>query len=331
MNYNGSERVRNYAKGKRAVPGIGLVDIEPPPPIEELWKDRLITEEPPVDIPLLFLDDTPVLIQGNHTLIVGKKKSRKTLFLVHLLSQYSGQVLFFDTEQGKSHVWQIRKKIATLSGQHTPIFFLRGMAPADRRQFIVQTVSKWPDKPQVVIIDGIRDLMMNINDIEETTEVVVWLEALIKNHDVAILNVLHLNKTDNNARGHIGTELANKAFMTIEVEKDHQTGVSLVKCSDSRDEPFETFAFTHGAEGLPELVGMPSKGRVLTEAQQKDLLKHAFAGELLSYADIVEQVKAHFEVGTNKAKTLLAEYNRKGWVVKSGGLRDRNTRYKLMV
>jgi hypothetical protein len=205
------------------------------------------------------------------------------------------------------------------------------MSPKDRRDFIYQTVKLWHTRPQVVVIDGIRDLMSNINDPDESTELIVWLESLIKDANCGVLNVLHLNKTDNNARGHIGTELGNKSFMLIEIEKDNQTGVSLVKCADSRDEPFESFAFTHGADGLPELVGMPSNGRVLTDGAQRDLLTHAFEGELLSYSDLIDQLKAHFEVGTNKAKTLLAGFSRKGWIVKSGGLRSRGTRYKLML
>jgi hypothetical protein len=332
---------KDFSEAGRKLSSLGYGEkgkIEPerkkeftPDEIQTLWKDRLITEQPEDDVPLLHVEDVPVLIQGNHTVIVGKKKSRKTLFLVWLLSQYKGSVLFFDTEQGRKHVWLIRQKVRQLSGRDLPVFFLRGMSPKDRRDFIYQTVKLWHTRPQVVVIDGIRDLMSNINDPDESTELIVWLESLIKDANCGVLNVLHLNKTDNNARGHIGTELGNKSFMLIEIEKDNQTGVSLVKCADSRDEPFESFAFTHGADGLPELVGMPSNGRVLTDGAQRDLLTHAFEGELLSYSDLIDQLKAHFEVGTNKAKTLLAGFSRKGWIVKSGGLRSRGTRYKLML
>jgi hypothetical protein len=302
-----------------------------PDEIQTLWKDRLITTEPPDDIPILNIEKIPVLIQGNHTVIVGKKKSRKTLFLVWLLSQFKGNVLFFDTEQGRKHVWLIRQKIKQLNGTDLPVFFLRGMSPKDRRDFIYQTVKLWEARPQVVVIDGIRDLMSNINDPDESTELIVWLETLIKEFNCGVLNVLHLNKTDNNARGHIGTELGNKSFMVVEVEKDSQTGVSVVKCADSRDEPFENFAFTHGAEGLPELVGMPSKGRVLTEAQQRDLIKHSFDEQVLSYAELVEAVKLNFDIGLNKAKGLVEGYVRKGWIVKSGKARSKDARYKLMI
>lgn len=302
-----------------------------PEQLKNLWHDRLITEEPEDDKPLLYIEKIPVLIEGNHTVVVGKKKSRKTLFLVWLLSKNIKQVLYFDTEQGRKHVWQVRHKVKQLNDTELPIFFLRGMSPKDRRDFIYQTVKEWPTRPQIVVIDGIRDLMSNINDPDESTNLIVWLESLIKDFNTGVVNVLHLNKTDNNARGHIGTELGNKSFMTIEMEKDDKTMVSIVKCADSRDEPFEDFAITHGADGLPELVSMPTKGKVWTEGQQKELLKFVFTDGLLTYGEFVNQVKETFEVGETKAKGLVATFTRLTWVMKNGKARDPKTTYKLMI
>lgn len=302
-----------------------------PDELQALWADREIKEEPPGENELSFIDGIPVLSEGNHTLIVGKKKSRKTLFLVWLISKTTAPVMYFDTEQGRSHVYRLRNKVKHLSGYDMPTFYLRGMSPADRREFISETLKHWPDRPQIVVIDGIRDLMSNINDPVESTDLIVWLEALIKDFGIGVFNVLHLNKNDNNARGHIGTELGNKCFMVIEIEKDQQSGVSLAKCSDSRDEPFETFAFTHSETGLPEIVSMPTNGKTLTEAQTEELLTHVFEGEILGYAELIDQMKAHFTVGINKAKSILAECQRKGLIVKNGASRTKDAKYKLMI
>lgn len=302
-----------------------------PDDLQALWDDRLLIDEPEDDTPLLFINKIPILIEGNHTLILGKKKSRKTLFLVWQIAQSNESVLYFDTEQGRKHAWNIRNKVKQISGHELPVFFLRGMSPKDRRDFIYQTLLHWKKKPKYIVIDGIRDLMNNINDPVESTDLIVWLEAIIKEFDVSILNVLHTNKNDNNARGHIGTELGNKCYMVIEIEKDHQTGVSLCKCADSRDEPFETFAFQHDPVGLPEIVSVPVKGKVLSEDQERELLNHVFDGEVLSYKDMIEEMQAHFAVGRNKAVALSALYQRKKWIVKSGSARSKDTRYKLMI
>jgi 5S rRNA maturation endonuclease (ribonuclease M5) len=299
--------------------------------VSEIWKDILISEEPEDDKPLLFVDTIPVLTEGNHTLIVGKKKSRKTLFLVWLLSLYKGNdCLFFDTEQGRKHVWKIRERVKQLSGIELPVFFLRGKSPKDRRDIILQTVANWPTRPRVIIIDGIRDLMSNINDPDESTELIVWLEALIKDFNVGVINVLHLNKTDNNARGHIGTELLNKCFMSIELEKDAQTGISQVKCTDSRDLPFEPFAIQHDTNGLPEILDMPTKGNALTEDESRTRLQHVFDGEQLKRKEAVDGIRQHFEIGRDKANNLLGKFIREGLIIKSGKDRSPNTVYKLI-
>jgi hypothetical protein len=160
-----------------------------PDELQSLWDDRLLIDEPEDDTPLLFIDEIPILIEGNHTLILGKKKSRKTLFLVWQIAQSNEPVLYFDTEQGRKHAWNIRNKVKQINGHDLPVFFLRGMSPSDRRDFIYQTLLHWKERPKYIVIDGIRDLMANINDPVESTELIVWLEAIIKEFDVSILNV----------------------------------------------------------------------------------------------------------------------------------------------
>lgn len=303
--------------------------------IKKLWEEILINTEPPAETSLIEIGGVSVATTENHSLVVGKKKSRKTLFLVWLLTQYSGDIstdiLFFDTEQGKRHVYQIRKKLFHLTGKWLPVFYLRGKSPQERQQIIFETVKQWPTKPKLIVIDGIRDLLSNINDPDQSTDLIVWLETITVTFNLHVVNVLHLNKTDSNARGHIGTELQNKAEMTIEIEKDEQAGCSIVKCESSRDEPFQEFAFTHGFDGLPELVGKPIKGEALTNEDQRSRLKFVFEEGLLQYGVVVENIKAHFGVGENKAKTLLAGFNRQGWVVKAPVEGSKYPVYKLMI
>ncbi|MCI0528187.1 MAG: hypothetical protein L0Y56_12180, partial [Nitrospira sp.] len=225
--------------------------------IKALWQSTMITQAPPPETVLLAIDGTPIATLGNHTLLVGKKKSRKTLFIVLMVSYFlkafpeaAAKILLFDTEQGKSHVWEVRERIRRMTGLSVPIFYLRGISPLDRREFIAGTIEYWSTPPMLIFIDGIRDLMSNINDPDESTELIVWLERLTLKHNLHICNVLHLNKTDNNARGHIGSELLNKAQTTIEMELDEKNACTIVRCESSRGRPFDTFAFTHSQEGL---------------------------------------------------------------------------------
>lgn len=306
--------------------------------IKMLWTTTLVTCAPVEQPPLIYIDGVSVSTPGNHSLLVGKKKSRKTLLIVHLISSFikssknnHNSVLLFDTEQGRSHVFKIREKIHQITGVLVPIFYLRGMSPQERRDFIRDTVQYWPNRPKIAVIDGIRDLMSNINDPDETTEVLVWLEKLTLQYNLHVMNVLHLNKTDNNARGHIGSELLNKAEVTIEVELDEKTGASVVKCESSRDMPFNTFAFWHDRNGLPEIVGVPMQGNIMPAEEKNSRWDAVFQDGALKYKELMIAIKAQFACGQNRAGSILAEAIRRGQVAKFGKSNAPDTVYKLMM
>ena len=301
------------------------------------WKSLQILTEPEEAIPLLSIGGAPIATAGNYSHVIGKKKSRKSLFLTWLISQYPGnqgeEILLFDTEQGQRHVWKALDRIKRMTGHTVGTFYLRGKSPLERRQIIERVVLEYQTRPKIVIIDGIRDLLSNINDPDQVSELLTWLEKLTLENSLHVINVLHMNKTDNNARGHLGSELLNKSEVTIELELDEKADCTIVKCESSRDIPFESFAFRHDVNGLPEIVSLPTAGRVLPEEEKRNRLRFAFQdlGDHLSYGDLVEQVKQHFAVGMNKAKNLIAEFSRNGWIVKSGIERSKDVVYKCMV
>ena len=53
---------------------------------------------------------------------------------------------------------------------------------------------------------------------------------MVVEYDLHIHCVLHLNKGDNNVRGHIGTEMSNKAETVLVINKDNETPAS-VRCT----------------------------------------------------------------------------------------------------
>ena len=84
----------------------------------------------------------------------------------------------------------------------------------------------------LLIIDGIRDLMYDINSPSESTDLINLLMRWSSGYNLHIHTVLHLNKGDDNTRGHIGTELNNKAETVLQITKSQQDGnISEVKAS----------------------------------------------------------------------------------------------------
>lgn len=305
--------------------------------IKALWKEVLLEEEPDPETPILYIGDTVIGTAGNHSLVTGKKKSRKTLFLVQMIAWYlklpgvnPKSLIFFDTEQGKSHVWKILTKVQKMTGKKIAVVYLRGRSPQERRDIIEWTLLHWGTPVRLCFIDGIRDCLSNINDIDEVTETIVWLEKLTLKHQVHVCNVLHLNKGDNNARGHLGTELANKAQTSVMLELDEKNNCTKVICESSRDKGFEPFAFTHSAEELPEVVGMPTPEGVIIPEDEHHNLRLIFEDGPLKYGDFIEQIRNYFKCSERSAKQKVTNWRKKGWVVKSGAENSKDTNWSLI-
>jgi hypothetical protein len=312
-----------------------------PEKIKSLWEKYRIMEKPVRPETLVKIGDADVMTVSNISMIIGKKKSRKSLLLAYLIMIFmrpreimADDLLIFDTEQEEYDVWQAKDRIYRMTNQHVPIFCLRGLNLKERREFIEMTVKNWHRPVKIIFIDGIRDLISNINDPDESTEIVGWMMKMNVDHKVHISTVLHMNKGDENARGHIGSELLNKAEITIKVELDERQDKfnppSVVSVESSRRKPFEPFVFTHSPTGLPELLGAPLGKEVVNQDEEFNRLEAAFEGQVLKGKECRTQLMAHFGVGDNKARQLLAKFTSRGWVLKSGNTNSPNTTYKLI-
>lgn len=292
---------------------------------------------------------------GNFSLVIGKAKSRKsfliTLFIAALATKeiildclhgttYSDQdqVLYFDTEQSKYHVQKAFKRICRLIGIDVPTnihaYFLRGLKPLDRRNEIEKVINSRNDVA-FVVIDGIRDLVTSINDEEQATEIASWLLRITQEKNIHIVTVLHQNKNDSNARGHLGTELVNKAETTLSVTKsDQDKEISIVEAEYCRDKEPEPFAFEINDFGIPQIAEnwsvRTSKKNERFDVNELDdfnnfkVLKEALSnGKELSYAELVRQVKLAFKsvfkkpIGDNKAKDLITYYKNQNWLIQT--------------
>ena len=112
-------------------------------------------------------------------------------------------------------------RIATVS-----IFLaLRKFNPKERLAIIDDAISQI-EGLGFVVIDGIRDLVYDINSPSEATCVISKLMQWTDEYQIHLHTILHQNKSDENARGHIGTEINNKAETVIQIEKTRTTTTS---------------------------------------------------------------------------------------------------------
>lgn len=303
---------------------------------------------------ILFVGDCTIATFGNFSASTGKAKSKKTFNISAMvaaavtnttvlnyracLPEGKRKILYFDTEQSKYHCHNDLERIYKLSGLSVKkddprlLFWgLREYTPKLRIALIDYALRKHQEVG-LVIIDGLRDLMYDINNGKEATDVMTVLMAWTSVYDLHIHTVLHLNKNDNNPRGHIGTELENKAETVLIISKNLQNNsISEVRPMHMRDKEFSTFAFHIDDNKLPVLdngisvtvVKRREKSLVsLDNEVHQEILSKAFKNNSPTrYSDLVEMVSrayedAGYKRGTNGIKDLLKLLSGKGIIMK---------------
>ena len=225
---------------------------------------------PPVAI---YIGDSPACFRAP----IGKPKGKKTFNVSAMTAaamtsstilNYRGNmppnqngILYFDTEQSTYHAFRVFKRIARLTRksnheikERIKYFALRKYSVEDRIGMIDHMIRNTPTIG-LVIIDGIRDLMRDINNPREATLIVNYLMKWTEEFNLHIHTVIHQNKGDKNARGHIGTEINNKSETVLRVGKDkNDEAISTVEAVYIRVVSFPSFAFRINSEALPELI-----------------------------------------------------------------------------
>lgn len=292
---------------------------------------------------------------GNFSVIIGKAKAKKSFFINIavatalskdlILNRFKSDlqpnkndVLYFDTEQSKFHVQTAVKRICLQTNQLEPAnlhtYFLRSLTPSERLQFIENEIYS-NDKLGFVVIDGIKDLVTSINDEEQATNIASKLLKWTEERNIHIVTVLHQNKSDTNARGHIGTELINKAETVLEVAKaENNASISIVTPQQCRNIEPEVFAFEINEYGVP-IIAENFEIRTETKKNSFDvtnienfkkyqLLTEVFStNESFNYSSLVTQIilayKNQFKtnLGINRAKILLTDCINNGWLFQS--------------
>ena len=271
---------------------------------------------------------------GNFSASIGKAKSKKTFNVSAIVAAAlkNGTVLRYVAELPED-----KRKVLYVDTEQSPYHCLKVMT---RIRIVEQAIYNTPDIG-LVIIDGIRDMVYDINSPGESTRIISKLMQWTDDRQIHIHTILHQNKGDENARGHIGTELNNKAETVLQVEKDKGNGdISHVSAIHIRAMDFEPFAFRINDKALPELIegykpetkkpGRPEEEkfdpyRHITEQQHRIALEAAFGlKEEYGYKELEDAlIKTYMSVGVKlnhkKAVSLITMLRNKRMIVQENG------------
>ncbi|MDA9970730.1 AAA family ATPase [Flavobacteriaceae bacterium] len=218
----------------------------------------------------------PIGTYGNFSFVQAPPKSKKTFFVSLLASVYlsggnnfGGKIkghregrclMHFDTEQGHWHAQRVFKRVQDMSNTkevgcyHT--YALRTIGYKERLQFIEHCLEQNKGKNGLVIIDGIADLVSDVNNLEESNLCVQKIMQLSAKYDCHIVTVIHSNFGSDKPTGHLGSFLEKKTENQIQLEINTVNKEWItVSCKRSRGYAFETFSFSINEFGLPFVVG----------------------------------------------------------------------------
>ena len=243
---------------------------------------------------------------GGIQAISGQKKNGKTFVLAQLMAAALGcgneriadylpgltirestvehlghapRVLYCDTEMERLNSAKVLRRVHWLCGwdmkapsDRFAVLWLREVPKPEqdtcnheRWRLIKSAIEVF--SPDIVFVDGLRDLVNDFNSNEESSQIINEMMSLASQREMCIWNVLHMNPRPSNddeskMRGHLGTELGNKVsdtFISIK-KKDATTGdvTFTVKQNDARGKDVDDWKFRvtddAGGLGIPRII-----------------------------------------------------------------------------
>ena len=241
---------------------------------------------------LFRLFNKPCFPRGELVALTGKAKSGKTFVSSILMTlSYRSQVLsveriepkrlhvlWYDTEQSEESTQDIlRNRIIPMTGiaedqfpmESFDIFNVRAEGYDQRLPLLEAAVHHY--HPDLVVLDGIRDLVADINDGVIAQDCIERLMHLASEERSCIVCILHQNKSaeDRNLRGWIGTELKNKAFEVYECSKSSERIFSWAQTDTRKYDILDTLKFAVNDEGIPYLCSEEQLKEAMFQAQKK--------------------------------------------------------------
>ena len=329
-----------FAKATTAPPRFTILEENKAfDPAEALQNHRIDTTAELAENPVLLkIGNSIIATLANFMLLIGKAKSRKTFLLTALIAaaasgrclidfitgfvMTSNICLHFDPEQSQYHAQRTAKRICKQIGIEQPVnyqaFGLRDLDPRQRLEAIDYAIRNTPGLA-LVVIDGIADLLSRgINDEEEAIKLTTYLLQWTQQYNIHIIVIIHVNKADGNARGHIGTSLMNKAETVLSVTKDPKNrDISIVHAEYCRDKDFEDFAFTINDEGLPILAEATegSQSRK-TAAMNENFIQLLPGMRSMNYTDLCQEYMEISGLGLPSAKKHISIATKSGIIRK---------------
>lgn len=300
---------------------------------------------------IISAGDVPLGTQGNILCITGGEGTGKSNYVAALVAgsirpenisidtlginvdenSQNKAVLLYDTEQSEV---QLFKNVSNLlkrakqpeKPEELKAFCLTGMSRKERLQAIVQSMDKFHYQYggiQLVVIDGIADLVHSANDEAESLRVVDELYRLAGIYQTCIVCVLHYVPNGLKLRGHLGSELQRKSAAILSIELDNEPTVSVVKALKVREgSPLDVplMLFSWDKEAGMHLYRGEKPREEKEKRKEKELVsvaREVFDQQTyITYIELCEQIQQIMDVKERTSKSYIRFMREKEIIIK---------------
>lgn len=249
----------------------------------ELDEDRVTSEtEVSEEVFLYQLYGTPCFPRGDLSTVTGPPKSGKTFLTSMLMAcgvkrqvleferiqEKPLKVLWFDTEQSIATTKRILtnrvgQMITEDDGEPFPdsqyyVFNTRKRTPMERLERLTLAIETY--QPDICIVDGIADLLEDINNGPDSIALMQQLLTLASNNDCNITAIIHLNRSGEklNLRGWIGSVMLQKSYEVFNCESVFGTHTFSIGQTFSRQFFLDQMLYyTINDQGIPYTAAKP--------------------------------------------------------------------------
>lgn len=333
------------------------LDSDRAPDLSKNWVD--VSQDYEEEMYLLTLDGIGFSPLGDIQAITGREKNGKTFVLVQLMAAILGskatgslcfnegiaerlghepKVLFIDTEQSLNDTLKVARRVHFLCGwefkranERFRLLHLREETDV-RTRFNKAMTAIDEMKPDAVFIDGIRDIMSDFNDLNESSVVIRELMAAATHNNCCIWCALHENSSGGNSgdrkmRGHLGTELSHKVSDTLRSEKTVKDNDVTFTVEHIMARGKDTFGWKFKVSddtcrfGIPHMLGKTSdipENNANKEEELLELFKSlGFRENGKSFTELASDLKAKGYSSARKQCQLIDEAITYGWLEKA--------------
>lgn len=154
-------------------------------------------------------------------------------------------LLYFDTEQSPDDFWHAVARAKRRARVDQLPAWLHAYTVADlpaqiARKAVAVAMADAAEQHgglHSVILDGVADLVLDVNDAEECNGIVAELHAQAIRYDCAIVCVIHKNPGSEKVRGHLGSQIERKAETNLTLDKEDE--VTVVWSAKQRRAPID--------------------------------------------------------------------------------------------